>query len=731
MSLPRPTGPVIAFGRYRLLQNPVRLVADEARVDMSGRALELLLALVEARGRSVPLAELARRAWSRGAVDTNTVQAQVSALRRALGADRDLIVTVPGYGYRFAGTLQFLDDAGPAVRANPVTNVSVSTPKPPPLPLMLRMPVRTTPFIGRHAELSELLGLVSLARVVTLAGEAGLGKRRLAYEVARRLAAHVPDGMVAVAFTPQLQADSLADTLAIALRVPAEIGATTHERLLSAIGDRRLLLIVDCCETLRKPAGYLLTTLVEAAPNLRVIATANAPLSIAGEHVVPLGPLRIPRHTRLNASEAPELDALRLLFARLTVLLTALPAALSAVLPSVITDTPGRTASIRSRADADPLAMFDAGRLAPDTLAAAALIARRLDGVPLALELAAAAIARRIPTHTPFDPAVHSFAHDLDRLMAQRTVGANLLLLRSTPLAAVLDLQMAALDDAARTQFRRLGAFPGEFTRASAARLLVEFAALQTVGQPRAVSETSSDSVPDVQTDLQANTQIDTLLDVGLIERIEGDGETTFCLRDPVRQLARNILWQHGELECAAAAHAQTLVPRLAASSSRRARVPGDAVDRNDLGDLRAALDWAVSNDRFEIAIALLDGSEPLWRALTLAQEYLRAIRTALARVDASATRRMRDEMRLRITLARALPLAHAPLDEISAAWQEAYDLANACADSAYRQHALTGLVASLAKAGDSGPVTGEPIRDDRTARASEAEESRRVRRDA
>ena len=723
MSLPRPTGPVIAFGRYRLLQNPVRLVADEAPVDMSGRALELLLALVEAKGRSVPLAELAQRAWLRGAVDTNTVQAQVSALRRALGADRDLIVTVPGYGYRFAGTLQSLDDAGPAIRTNAGTGVSVATPKLPPPPLLLRVPVRTTPFVGRHAELSELLGLVSLARVVTLAGEPGLGKRRLAYEVARRLAAHVPDGMVAVAFTPQLQADSLADTLAMALRVSAEIGATTHERLLSAIGDRRLLLIVDCCEALRKPAGYLLNTLVEAAPNLRVIVTANAPLSIDGEHVVPLGPLRIPRHTRLNANEAPEFDALRLLFARLTVLLTALPAALSAVLPSVIPDTPSRTSSSRGRADADPLAMFDAGRLAPNTLAAAALIARRLDGVPLALELAAAAIARRIPAHTPLDPAMHSFAHDLDRLMAQRTAGAHLLLLRSTPLAAVLDLQMAALDDAARTQFRRLGIFPGEFTRASAARLLAEFAALQTAGQSGVVSETSSDSAPDAQ--------IDTLLDAGLIERIEGDGETTFCLRGPVRQLARNILWQHGELECAAAAHAQTLVPRLAASSSRRARVPGDAVDRNDLGDLRAALDWAVSNDRFEISIALLDGSEPLWRTLTLAQEYLRAIRAVLARVDASATRRMRDEMRLRITLARALPLAHAPLDEISAAWQEAYDLANACADSVYRQHALTGLIASLAKAGESGPATGEPACDDQTAQASGPEESRRVRRDA
>ncbi|PCE22560.1 hypothetical protein BWP39_23050 [Paraburkholderia acidicola] len=731
MSLPRPTGPVIAFGRYRLLQNPVRLVADEAPVDMSGRALELLLALVEAKGRSVPLPELAQRAWSRGAVDTNTVQAQVSALRRALGADRDLIVTVPGYGYRFAGTPQFLDHADSAIRtspgANASTHVSVTTPKLSPPPLLLRMPVRTTPFIGRHAELSELLGLVSLARVVTLAGEPGLGKRRLAYEVARRLAAHVPDGMVAVAFTPQLQADSLADTLAMALRVPDEIGATTHERLLSAISDRRLLLIVDCCEALRKPAGYLLSTLVEVAPNLRVIATANAPLSIDGEHVVPLGPLRIPRHTRLNASEAPEFDALRLLFARLTVLLTALPAALSAVLPAVIPDMSGRTSSSRGRADADPLAMFDAGRLAPDTLAAAALIARRLDGVPLALELAAAAIARRIPAHTPLDPAMHSFARDLDRLMTQRTAGANLLLLRSTPLAAVLDLQMTALDDATRTQFRRLGIFPGEFTRASAARVLVEFAALQTAGQRGVVSETSSETSSDSAPD----TQIDTLLDAGLIERIEGDGETTFCLRGPVRQLARNILWQHGELECAAAAHAQTLVPRLAASSSRRARVPGDAVDRNDLGDLRAALDWAVSNDRFEIAIALLDGSEPLWRTLTLAQEYLRAIRAALARVDTSATRRMRDEMRLRITLARALPLAHAPLDEISAAWQEAYDLANACADSAYRQHALTGLIASLAKAGESGPATGEPTRDDQTAQASGPEESRRARRDA
>lgn len=676
MSLTRPTGPVIAFGRYRLSQNPPRLTVDGVTVEISGRALELLFALVEAEGRPVPLAELGQRAWPRVNVEANTVQAQVSALRRALGNDRDLVTTVPGYGYRFAGRAQTLDAEaavsgtdGPAVAGTNPSALALLEPPP------LRMPVRLTTFIGRHAELSELLGLMSTARVVTLTGTPGLGKTRLAHEAARRLAAYVPDGVFIITLPPHVPADNLIDTWALAMRIAPKQGMPAFEHVLAAIGARRMLLIVDCSEPLREPTAHLLDRLISATPGLRVIVTGTAPLFMGSEHVVALGPLRTPEHVKVSVGEAREFDALRLLFARLALLLHA---------------HEQRTVRQRTAADQQPLSDFDTGRLAPNTLAMAALIARRLDGVPLALELAASAIERRMRARLPLDAALFAFARDLDDLMV-RSVGApNLPLSRLAPVAATLQLYTAEFSEVTRALFRRLSVFNGEFTRCSAVRMLVECSPAQDSGDVHAVN---------AERGIEAS--LDDLLDAGLVEQVEGDGQSTLRLPRAVQLFARDALAQAGESELAAAAHAQSLAPRLAAGRSRNDRTPNEVLDRADIEDLRAALDWSLRNDRFEGAIALLESSTALWRALSLTHEYLRTIRAALAHVEAGTPRRIRDEMRLRVALAHALAMTQVPLDEVTNAWQEAYELANACADNAYRQHALIGLIVCSARAGE------------------------------
>ena len=118
-------------------------------------------------------------------------------------------------------------------------------------------PLRRTPFIGRYAELSELLGLISMARVVTLAGAPGLGKTRLAQEVARRLAAHFRDGVAWVSLSPQVPPDSLVRRVARATKLESAHDVSTPEQLAAAIGARRLLLIVDCCGSSRASVGEL------------------------------------------------------------------------------------------------------------------------------------------------------------------------------------------------------------------------------------------------------------------------------------------------------------------------------------------------------------------------------------------------------------------------------------------------------------------------------------------
>lgn len=707
MSLPRPTGPVFAFNRYRLSPHPPRLTADGVPVEIGARALELLCALVEAEGRPVSLARLGERGWpsdsARAGVDNNTVQAQVSALRRALGTDRDLVVTVPGFGYRLAVPVRKIEPD--AAQDDAVTHGTPQSPQSPrtadETPLAepahaLRVPTRLTPFVGRHAELSELLGLVPATRIVTLAGAPGIGKTRLAREVARRLGAHFPDGVLSVALPREAQGEGLAETVALGIGISAGIapepGASAFERLVAALGTRRILLIVDCSEQLSEPAGWLVDTLV-AATSVHVIATSLAPLFLAGEQVVPLGPLRTPDRLDVGPVDAPEFDALRLLFARIATL----PGTPFAEHPSG-TNTMGTNpvGTRRSRSAMSALALFDAGRLGAETLAAAALIARRLDGVPLALELAAAAIARRTRTRFTLDAALIAFARALDDLIVHRAGALYVPVSRAAPLAAVLDLAAAELDDAPRRCLMRLGVFPGEFSRCSAVRLLAECAAPNRVFLGNAVDDPVA-----ARADVDVDAHVADLIDAGFVEQIDDATGPTLRLPAPVRAFALDALWQSGEFSRAAAAHAQSLVPRLAARRDRMADTRHAVLDRNDVADLRSAFDWAIHADRFDLVLALVEASEPLWRALGLTHEYVRTIRAAVARAEDASPRRVRDEMRLYAALARTLPLVQAPLDEVAAAWQQAYDLANACADNTGRQHALIGLIVCSAKAGE------------------------------
>lgn len=334
----RPNETILAFSRFTLSQEPPRLVADGLEVELGARALELLIALVEARGRPVAQAELGRRGWPELNVDVNTVQSQISALRRALGDDRDLIVTVPGFGYRFAAEVQTNgpgDSASPTPPAPPAPPApSWQLPSEPPIVTAPRAaqpafgaaasPARTqqqlTPFIGRHAELSEVLGLISITRLITLVGATGAGKARLAHEAARRLAARFRDGVVPVALSALTPDDGFAAAFALALHLPAGSGQTPLARLLDGVRTRDVLLVVDCNECDGALAAHTLDALLAAGPNVRAIVTASAPLGLCIEEVVTLGPLRTPEQSRVNATLAPEYDALRLLFARLATL---------------------------------------------------------------------------------------------------------------------------------------------------------------------------------------------------------------------------------------------------------------------------------------------------------------------------------------------------------------------------------------------------------------------------
>ncbi len=661
------------FGRYRLIPDPLGLTADGVPVAIGIRALALLSALVQADGRPVSFAELANRIWGRANVEVNSVQVQVSALRRALGDDRDLIATVAGYGYRFVASVKKLEAQNTAPAASepapayPFSHAVLDAPH----PCARRLPRHLTPFVGRYAELSELLGLMSTARVVTLVGALGLGKTRLAHEVARRVAAHFPDGIGSVTLSPQMPPDSLIRTLAQAIGLERATGSGTLDQFGVAIGARRALLIIDCCQPLRGALGDLLGKLVTIAPELRVIVTGTEPLALAHEQVVAVGPLGTPDLIDIKVEEALSYDAFRLLFTRL----------------AVLREVDRGRARPLAPTDANLFALFDLGHLSADAVAAAAWITRRLSGAPLALELAASAVSRRMAAHASLDAALLAFATALNERVWRIVGTADLSLPPAAAIATMIELHHDAFDVETQMQLRRLGIFSGEFTRRAAIDLLAQFAPWRDGGEP-----------DQAQTHARCEACLDDLLGAGLLEQIDGVNAAVLRLPGPVRLFAIEALGQTNELGRAAAAHARSLAARLSMDWARGARRTGDAGEliEFELDALRAALKWSIFNDRLDIAVSVIEASAPLWRQLSMLPEYMRMIRGVLTRATVSAPRRTREEMRLWKTLASTLSETQAPHQEVKAAWRKVYELADLCADSVYRQQALAGLIECL-----------------------------------
>jgi DNA-binding winged helix-turn-helix (wHTH) protein len=191
----------IAFGRFLLLPHRRELLADGRPLKLGGRAFDVLTALIEARGAVVSKNALMERVWPDRIVEENNLQWQISALRAAFGADRDLIRTVSGRGYQFTAEIDTVDgsldaDAGTAIAAarpdprEARTDAAIRGELPP-----TNLPEPISELVGRDEVLGEILSLASAHRLVTLTGAGGIGKTRLAIAAARRLLPDFVEGV--------------------------------------------------------------------------------------------------------------------------------------------------------------------------------------------------------------------------------------------------------------------------------------------------------------------------------------------------------------------------------------------------------------------------------------------------------------------------------------------------------------------------------------------------------
>ena len=198
----------------------------------SARAFDVLMTLIEARGAVVSKDELIERVWPGRIVEENNLQAQVSALRRAFAADRDLIRTVAGRGYRFTGEIR-------TISAPPDAELAAWMPEAAPVPSRppTNLPEPVSELIGRDAELAEVLDLSTSHRLVTLTGAGGIGKTRLGFAVARQQLSRFADGVWAAELAPLSDPDLVPVTVATALGLELASGTASPQSVASGLNE--------------------------------------------------------------------------------------------------------------------------------------------------------------------------------------------------------------------------------------------------------------------------------------------------------------------------------------------------------------------------------------------------------------------------------------------------------------------------------------------------------------
>src|SRR3979490_2809595 len=212
----------IEFGRFRVLPHRRELLADGRPLELGGRGFDVLMVLIEARGAVVSKDTLMKRVWPNRMVEENSLQAQISALRRAFAADRDLIRTIAGRGYQFTGAIRTV-----SARPNAPAAAGASPPPPAPSRPPTNLPEPVSELIGRDAELGEILDLSASHRLVTLTGAGGIGKTRLGFVAAWRLLPRFADGVYAIELAPLADPELVPVVVATALGLELASGTAS------------------------------------------------------------------------------------------------------------------------------------------------------------------------------------------------------------------------------------------------------------------------------------------------------------------------------------------------------------------------------------------------------------------------------------------------------------------------------------------------------------------------
>ena len=437
------------------------------------------------------------------------------------------------------------------------------------------LPAPRTSFIGREREMLEVKRELTMTRLLTLVGTGGSGKTRLALEVSRSLVGAYPDGVWLVELAPLSEGPLVPQSVARALGVKERPGEPLTDTLAEVLRAKQTLLVLDNCEHLVGAIAHLVDVILDACPGVRVLATSREGLGIAGEmkHLVRSLSVPDPRQ-RPTAEELERYESVRLFVER-----------------------------ARHR---NPT--FD---LTPQDVQAVARICERLDGVPLAIELAAARVGL----------SVEQIAERLDDSLKLLTTGSRTATARQRTLRGALDWSYDLLSEAERVLFGRLSVFAGGWMLEAA----------EAVASGEGIKE------------VEVLDLVSGLVDKSLVAAgATGKGGVRYRMLEPVRQYARERLEESGETEASQRRHAEFFLA-LAEEAEPAVEGPQQAAWLERLEEehdnLRAALSWSLERgEDGELGLRMGAALGEFWFFRGYFGEGRRWLEEALAKASPTST---------------------------------------------------------------------------------------------
>jgi predicted ATPase/DNA-binding winged helix-turn-helix (wHTH) protein len=606
------------FGSFRLIPAQRMLLEDEKPLRLGSRALDILVTLVESAGETIGKDLLIARTWPDTVVDEGALRVHVAALRKALGdgrAGKRYIVNNPGRGYSFAAPVA-REQRQPAIAPTNGTAVRGN------------LPALLTRIVGRDDIIAALAAQLAQRRFLTIVGPGGIGKTTVAIAVAESVSASFDDGVWFVGLAslpdPDLVASALSTVLGISLP-----GVNPISGLAAWLRDKCALIVLDSCEHVIGAAAAIAETIFKAAARVSILATSREPLRAEGEWLRRLTSLELPpRSDNLTPEGALQYSAVQLFNER-------------------------------------ALAIIDGFALGDEDVAPVLEICRRLDGMPLAIELAAA----RVDVF-----GVKGLAARLDDRFAVLTKGRRTALPRHQTLHAAMGWSYDLLLEIEQVVFRRLAVFQSDFTIDAAAAVASDDR-ITTAHVFEAIANLAAKSL--ISTDISSDVTYHRLLDT-------------------MRAYALEKLSESGEIERVRALHAQyyrDLFERAETEWEARPTAEWLADYGRQIDNLRAALDWAFSpGGDASISVALTAAAVPLWMHLSLMEECRGRVERALAALAAGAGRDAPLGMKLYAALATSLTYTGGTPPELEAAWTKTLELAERLDDTEYRLRAVWEL---------------------------------------